>query len=122
MKIIIAGSRTVPYTTDIDSIVEDSCFEITELVCGEARGADLHGKNWATMYKPNSIPVKSFPADWDKYGKSAGYIRNKQMGDYADGAIVIFDKEITRGSKNMLDYMRKSCKPVFSCFAEDYQQ
>lgn len=44
------------------------------------------GKSWAIN---NNIPVKSFPANWNKFGKSAGYKRNVQMADYAEGLIAI---------------------------------
>ena len=59
-----------------------------ELVCGMATGPDLIAKNWAEKVwqqgknKEFKILIKEFPADWEKYGKAAGAIRNKEMGDY----------------------------------------
>ena len=46
------------------------------IISGMARGADLMAYNYATR---RGIPCDEYPADWNKYGKSAGYIRNKQM-------------------------------------------
>jgi hypothetical protein len=46
----------------------------------------------------NRVPVKQFPADWNKYGKAAGPIRNAQMAKYAD-AVILFPGG--RGTANM---------------------
>ncbi len=56
----------------------------------------------------NNIPVKKFIPDWSK-GKSAGFITNKEMGIYADKAIVIHNG--SSGSKDMISYMNKLKKP-----------
>lgn len=47
-----------------------------EMICGMAFGADTMAYNWA---KRHGVKVHEYPADWEKYGKRAGYIRNKQM-------------------------------------------
>ena len=46
--------------------------------------------------------MRVFPADWDKYGKRAGYLRNVQMAEYADALLAFWDGE-SRGTKNMID-------------------
>ena len=92
-----------------DAEVAASGFDITEVVCGMARGADTWGKQWAENL---NIPVTLFPANWNTYGKAAGSIRNKQMGDYAD-ALIVFIYNNSRGSQNMLDYMTKLGKPTY---------
>lgn len=81
---------------------------ITEVVSGRARGIDQSGEQWAARRK---IPIKKFPADWNKLGKAAGPIRNEQMGQYADAAIVIWDG-ISTGSRGMYEIMKKLKKPV----------
>lgn len=84
MKLIIAGGRDYQFT-DEDFSALDKLHEgagIIEVVSGCARGADTCGEEWA---RRNGIPVKKFPADWKKYGKRAGYIRNSEMAQYADG-------------------------------------
>ena len=47
-----------------------------------------------------SIPIKQFIPDWDKYGKSAGMIRNKQMAEYATELLLIWVGE-SKGSAHM---------------------
>lgn len=109
-KMVIAGSRgfcdIMSGWSFIDSV--HAHFPITEVVCGMAKGVDTHGMYWA---KDKGIPWKEFPADWDRYGKAAGPIRNKQMAEYADAAIVIHLN--TKGSRNMISQMEKLKKPVY---------
>lgn len=111
MKVIIAGSRHMPFSMYplIQQAVDKSGFNITEVVCGMARGADMFGAKWA--YE-NKIPVKKFPADWDKHRKAAGYIRNAEMAQYADAAI-IFIWDGSSGSADMDRKMRILKKPSF---------
>ena len=45
--------------------------------------------------------IKRFPADWDKFKKAAGYIRNEQMGNYCDIAIIFWDGS-SKGTLNMI--------------------
>jgi ribA/ribD-fused uncharacterized protein len=47
-------------------------------ICGMARGADLIGRAWA---KELGIPVEEYHADWKRYGRAAGPIRNQRMAD-----------------------------------------
>ena len=118
MKVIIAGSRNINNI----ALVEAACFKamqrwrkhgvgfyITEVVCGEARGVDSLGKELA---KKAGIPIKSFPADWDKYGKQAGYIRNAAMTKYAEALIAIWDGQ-SRGTKMMIDLAKRAKLKVF---------
>jgi hypothetical protein len=111
MKLIIAGSRHMQWSSAplIELAVQESGFEVTEVVCGMAKGADTLGRMWAEF---NGIPVKKFPADWNKYGKAAGPIRNGEMKDYADG-LIVFIWDGSRGSENMRVQMEKAGKPCF---------
>lgn len=108
MKTIIAGSR--PPLGREGFTIEDVCdamekvdWKVTEVVCGMARGVDLIGKRWAEY---NEIPVAKFPADWDKYDKRAGYIRNVEMAEYADALVALWDGH-SRGTANMIQEAKK---------------
>lgn len=111
MKVIIAGSRHMPDSLYnlIGEAIKFSGYDVTEIISGRARGADRLGEHYA---KVNRIPLKAFPADWVKYGKAAGPIRNSEMKNYADAAIV-FIWDNSRGSANMISQMQKAGKPVF---------
>lgn len=106
MKIIIAGSRNF----DDYTLLEQFCDKIlqnvkeeVEIVSGGAKGADRLGEKYATE---RGYSIKVFVADWAKYGKSAGPIRNEQMAKYADGLIAFWDGK-SRGTKNMIDLAKK---------------
>lgn len=107
-KWIVAGSRTFQnyllLCKELDKIKE----QIDEIVCGEARGADTLGRTYAY---DNDILIKSYPADWERYGKSAGFVRNEEMAAYADKAIIFWDGKSV-GSKDMIDKMEKLGKEV----------
>jgi hypothetical protein len=109
MRVIIAGSRSITDYDFVCRVIEESCFDVTEVVSGTARGVDQLGERWA---KDNGIPVAHFPADWDKYGKSAGYVRNTDMGDYADALIAVWDGE-SRGTNHMVDIMSRLGKFIY---------
>lgn len=101
-RIIIAGSRTAPENDKeiflkVTTILNQLGFEDIEIVSGTARGADKFGENYA---KEMLLPIKRFKPDWDKFGKSAGMIRNRQMADYATHLILIWDGK-SKGSANM---------------------
>jgi hypothetical protein len=112
MKLIIAGSRTIELPEhEIASYLDDftNLPKIKEVVCGGATGVDECGKKYAKEY---CLPVLTFLADWDRHGKGAGPIRNKQMADYADALLLIWDGE-SKGSANMKATMEKLKKPVY---------
>ncbi|MGE4403696.1 MAG: SLOG family protein [Desulfobulbus sp.] len=104
MRIIIAGSRTVS-EMDVRMALQ-RCFWtgfVTAVVSGTATGADQYGEAWA---EENQIDVCRFPAEWEKYGKRAGPMRNKVMSENAEGLIAVWDGQ-SRGTYSMIDLARK---------------
>lgn len=104
MKVIIAGSRNF---NDYEKLKEVCDFMLSrqtdiEIVSGVARGADLLGEQYA---KEKGYQIKQFPADWSM-GKQAGYVRNEQMAQYADAAIVFWDGK-SKGSQHMINLAKK---------------
>ena len=125
IKIIIAGSRTFNNYQLLSSIVEHIIntklykkgykHENIEIVCGMAKGADLLGAKFA---EHNGFAIKNFPADWNTYGKKAGYIRNEQMAKYSSyrkgyGALIAFWDEKSKGTKHMINLARKYGLKIF---------
>jgi hypothetical protein len=126
VKVIIAGSRTITdYQWLCDAIdrwtdgsLEFGLNKITEVVSGkEPNGVDALGERWA---REHDIPVKGFPADWDKFGLSAGPIRNYAMAQYADAAIILRRGKWLKsnGSDDMHSKMDALHKPVYREIAE----
>lgn len=110
MKVIIAGSRCFTFDNYdwLEESIQESGFEITKVISGDAKGVDRLGEQWAYL---QGIPCEVYPADWDEHGKKAGILRNIEMGDYADALIALWDGE-SKGTKHMIDYMTKLGKPV----------
>ena len=105
MKIIIAGSRNFNdynlLKTSCDNLLTQ--FTNIEIVSGTARGADKLGERYA---REKGYDIKQFPANWDKFGKSAGYIRNDEMAQYSDMLIAFWDGT-SKGTKHMIDLANK---------------
>lgn len=108
MKIIIAGSRSLSnfnlVKENVISFIKENNIDNPEIVSGTAKGADRLGEKFANEF---GFTVKKFPAQWDKYGKSAGYKRNEEMANYADTLIAFWDGE-SKGTKHMIDIANKS--------------
>jgi hypothetical protein len=115
LKVVIAGSRTLDHTHPyyakaLEELVErfeNDYGTITLVVSGRAKGPDLLGESWAS---DNGIGIAKFPAKWDLHGKAAGPIRNQEMGDFADGGIIMWDGK-SSGAKHMSEVLRKQKKP-----------
>lgn len=73
-----------------------------EIVQGECRGVDIIAKQYAI---DNNLPYKSFPANWNLYGKSAGVLRNIEMAKYSDVLIAFYGG--SRGTSNMIKEAKK---------------
>lgn len=110
-KIVIFGGREFNnknlFIEQVESILKewDLSKDWIEIVEGGARGTDSLAKDYAIS---NNISYKEFNADWNKYGKSAGHLRNEQMAKYCEGqfGIAFWDGK-SRGTKNMLTHCEK---------------
>lgn len=105
MRTIIAGSRGITNLRLLEKVIENSGFDISEVVCGGARGVDDLGRKWAHNGN-NGKPVTMFRAKWDEFGESAGYRRNVAMADYAEALIALWDG-VSKGTKHMIDIAHK---------------
>lgn len=102
VRIIVAGSRGYnDRNTFHEYIVEYlNRFDIPVLFISGAAlsGADRLIIQWCEKYK---YPCKQYPANWDKNGKAAGFIRNEEMSEIATH-LLCFYNGISPGSKNMI--------------------
>ena len=115
-KVIVAGSRTASGAY-IYSLLERKLDAILKhkavthdivIVSGTARGADLLGEQYA---KSRSFQVERYPADWDQFGKRAGYLRNEEMAQNADALVALWDGQ-SRGTKHMIDIAGRHSLPT----------
>lgn len=107
-RVIIAGSRGF---NDYDLMKMKCDYFLNEkvktndivIISGTARGADKHGERYA---RERGYELEAHPADWDKYGKSAGYRRNQEMAEVADAVICFWDG-VSKGTKHMIDIAKE---------------
>ena len=100
MKVIIAGGRDFAKYKLLCKVCDEKLafyFDV-EIISGTARGADSLGERYA---REKGYKLQRIPANWDRYGKSAGYKRNAVMADYADMAIIFWDGR-SKGTQHMI--------------------
>lgn len=109
MRVLVCGGRTF---SDWPWLYEElnkihAKTPITMVIHGAARGADAQAGAWA---RDVAIPCLSVPAQWDRYGKSAGFIRNAQMLTYDPDLVVAFPGG--SGTSNMISKANGKGIPV----------
>jgi hypothetical protein len=108
-KLAIVGSRGfTDYETFCIFISDYITKEVDTIVSGGARGADYLAKKYAKEHQLKYIEI---PAQWDKYGKSAGYRRNAAIVNLSDFVVAFWDGQ-SRGTKHTIDLSNKSGKPL----------
>ena len=123
-RIIICGGRHFKDYNALESLVDSVLVEKglsnneVEIVSGHCEGADMLGELYA---KNHRIICKVFPAEWTKYGRAAGPIRNSHMIEYAsESAIPIVVAFVSPRTKGTTDTVNKAIKRGFSIFRYDY--
>ena len=113
-KLIVAGSRDF---NDYERLVKELNVladgvlsnHAVSIVSGMARGADSLAVQFA---KKHDVKLYEFPADWDRLGKAAGFIRNRTMALFADGLLTFWDGH-SNGTRHMIHFMQTTGKPVW---------
>ena len=105
MRLIVAGGREFSDAKMADEKLSHLTqrYNEVEVVCGMARGADTIGRLWA---EKNAHKVKKFPAEWDIYGKAAGYRRNEAMAEYATHLVAFWDGR-SKGTEHIINLARR---------------
>ena len=105
-RVIVAGGRDFSdyeyLRSSLDFLLQNVTGPIV-IVSGTAREADKFGEQYAAE---RGYAVLRFPADWDRFGKAAGYIRNEQMAKNADALVAFWDGK-SKGTLNMIDVANK---------------
>ena len=112
-RVVVAGCRNYNNYEQareyIDLCIKNIRKEYTLIfVSGCCRGADMLGEQYA---KENGYRIERYPADWMKYGRSAGHKRNKVMADISDYIICFWDGK-SKGTKAMIEYCNQIGKPL----------
>lgn len=85
-------------------------FDAVKVLHGGARGVDrVVGRE----IERAGYLVEVHPAQWEVYGKSAGYRRNELMARHADRGLAIWDGT-SRGTRHMIETLEAAGKPVLT--------
>ncbi len=124
-RIIICGGRHFNDYDALETLVDSVIAEIglnndeIEIISGHCEGADTLGEQYA---KNHGLACILFPAEWSKYGRSAGPIRNSQMIEHASKSqnpiVVAFLSSRTKGT---LDTVKKATKRGFTIYRYNYE-
>jgi hypothetical protein len=84
--------------------------QLLTIISGMANGADKLGAQLAKEFELN---LKEFVANWDRYGRRAGYMRNVDMAKFASesnahGVLIAFWDGQSKGTKHMIDTAKKT--------------
>ena len=107
-RVIIAGCRDFDDYALLKERCNDYLCEKMEthnviIVSGHASGADALGERFA---EEHGLQCEIHPADWGKYGRSAGPIRNAEMAEVSDALIAFWDGQ-NPGTRSMIELARK---------------
>lgn len=108
-RLVVAGSRDFDDYTLLSAELDKLLAGKTNItiVSGTARGADRLGERYAAEH---NLRIERFPAEWEKYHKGAGPVRNMKMVQSADAVIVFWDND-SSGTKNIIECARKQDIP-----------
>ncbi len=113
MKIAIVGSRTFEDYDAMCSFIEKKlatmkCATIEAVVSGGARGAVILTERYA---QEQGLQMIVFPAEWKKYGRRAGFIRNVDIIREYDMSFAFWDGEShgTQYDIELCEQMNKQC-------------
>lgn len=117
MKLIVAGSRAVTdyslVASAIDELVENE-LSITAIIDGTARGVDMLASRYAAEHGIENIRV---PAEWKRYGRGAGRLRNIRMAEMGNVLLALWDGK-SSGTKSMIEAAKQRGIPVHIIFCK----
>ena len=111
VRLLICGDRNWSDGNAIREVIKS--FNPTIIIEGEAKGADTLARLSANAM---GIETLKFPADWQKYGRAAGPIRNSQMLKEGNPDVVVgfhYKIDESKGTRDMLTRAKKAGKATF---------
>lgn len=115
MRVLITGSRTWQDERQIHTLLDyylelDGSITVVHGDC--PLGADRMARNWCEQQDPSVVTEERYPADWDTYGKRAGFLRNALMVDLGADLCLAFIKSGSKGATMCSDLAAKAVIPV----------
>lgn len=103
MRLLITGDRRWDEPLPIRRCLEDLKPDV--IIHGAARGADRLAD---VIAESLGIEREPYPADWGRYKKGAGPIRNQQMLDEGKPDLVVFFHRSLEGSSGTGDMVARA--------------
>ena len=122
MRVLVSGDRVWDNREKLFRILDSFADQIDLIIEGCAKGADSLAEQWAIL---RGKLLWHFPADWEKYKRSAGPIRNSQMlKEGKPDMVIAFHNNISKssGTKNMINQALKEGLPVYLVSDDSMEQ
>jgi len=115
MRVVIFGSRGLQDYAALEDAMETARLilgiEPTVVLSGtEQTGVDAMGERWADK---RGIAVERYSADWKRFPKTGGFIRNAHMGNRCDAGVGLMVRGGTPGSRNMASILTRKKLPLW---------
>ncbi len=104
--VCISGSRTIDYI-NLDLFIDPD--HVGCIVSGGANGVDTLAEHWA---KRHHIEYVAYLAQWEKFGKRAGILRNHEMIEFCDVLIAFWDG-LSKGTLDTINYAHELGVPTY---------
>lgn len=120
IRIVVAGSRSFNDYDLFKSSIDDYLLtrfkdkKVLFISGGARRGADEMIIHYCVE---NRLPYALYEADWSRFGKSAGYIRNVEMCDACTDVVVFWDC-VSKGTKHMMDIANRGSRHLTTFIVE----
>ena len=111
MNVAIIGSRSFTDYERAERFLAEQNIDISRIISGGAKGADAIAERYASEH---GISITVYLADWTRYGRGAGMIRNNLIIADADVVIAFWDGD-SKGTKNSIELAHKADKQVIIC-------
>lgn len=105
-------TNAVAIIREVDTLIAEHGADNLVIIEGEARGADKIARRAAVARR---VEVDRYPAEWEKFGRAAGPIRNRQMlVEGKPDLVIAFHENIdeSKGTQNMIEQARKAGVPT----------
>ena len=111
MKLMIAGSRSIQ-TFDLSSYIAK---DVDCIISGGAEGVDQLAEQYADEHRLSKIILRP---QYRLYKRNAPLIRNRQMVDLADAALIVWDG-VSKGTRYTMEYAQTKGIPLQVITAKD---
>lgn len=112
IKIVVGGCRDFTDSEYVFKCLDEYLSKTDDdeivFISGHCSGVDAAAEKYAEL---NGYKTVIFPAEWKKYGKAAGPIRNRLMVEMCDTVIAFWD-ERSGGTKSLIELAKRSGKPL----------